>query len=296
VKQALAVVCLAAALAAAQLPAPAIPTPAPLPDGAARVVSLQGQVSLVRSGELWAIHINDLIRPRQEIVTGPDGHAILQVEDGSTFEVFPDSRVIFRANPGNWRDLLDVFLGKVKVQIQKLGGRPNPTRVSSPTALIAVRGTTFEVEVESPDATRVAVIEGLVEVRNQIRPGKVVELKGGESIRVLSTEPLAQAAPARMRTVARVLETVADRVMTVINQRGTTGPPAPGGGSAPGAGGTPGTGSSGNGTPPNPGGTGRPGDVPNGDTGPGVPKPPTTPTQPPTTTNPPTGGGRPGGN
>ena len=39
-------------------------------------------------------------------MTGPDGWGMFQVADGSTFEVFPNSRTVFRANQGDWRDLL----------------------------------------------------------------------------------------------------------------------------------------------------------------------------------------------
>src|SRR5438046_4906707 len=39
----------------------------------------------------------------QIIVTGAEGYAVFQVADGSTFEVFQNSRVVFRDNPGNWK-------------------------------------------------------------------------------------------------------------------------------------------------------------------------------------------------
>ena len=93
---------------------------------------------------------------------------IFQVSDGSTFEVYPNSRVVFRANPSNLKDLLDLLLGRVKVHIQKLGGQPNNNRVTTPTAVISVRGTVFDVTVEDQESTLVAVEEGLVEVRHAL--------------------------------------------------------------------------------------------------------------------------------
>src|SRR5450759_3206250 len=80
-------------------------------DSAAKVVTLQGSVSLARDTALWALSAGDTIQVRQVIVTGPDGYAAFQVSDGSTFEVFPNSRVTFRANPGSLRELVDVWLG-----------------------------------------------------------------------------------------------------------------------------------------------------------------------------------------
>ena len=122
------------------------------PGVAAKVLSLTGQVSVLRDSIPWALQAGDEVRPQQVILTGPDGHARFQVSDGSTFEVFPSSRVVFRNNPGNWRDLLDMLIGRVKVHIQKWGGQPNPNNVRTPTAVISVRGTIFEVAVEDEDA------------------------------------------------------------------------------------------------------------------------------------------------
>src|SRR5512139_2646267 len=77
-------------------------------DSAATVSVLAGRVDLIRDSRPWALREGDRIRPGQEIRTGPDGYALCKVADGSTFEVFPNSRVVFRDNPGNWRDLIDV--------------------------------------------------------------------------------------------------------------------------------------------------------------------------------------------
>jgi ferric-dicitrate binding protein FerR (iron transport regulator) len=134
------------------------------------------------------------VQPRQIVITGPDGFAVFQVSDGSTFEVFPNARVVFRENLGSWRDLLDVLLGRVKVHIQKLGGQPNYNRVRTPTAVISVRGTIFDVAVEDEDdTTLVSVEEGQVGVQHLLRPGPERILNKGESVRVFRNQPLAQA-------------------------------------------------------------------------------------------------------
>src|SRR5215472_2675000 len=104
-------------------------------NGAAQVITLNGQVSVLRDSSPWALNIGDSVRPQQIIITGSDGYAVLKVSDGSTFEVFPNSRVVFRNTPGNWKDLLELFLGRVKVHIQKFGGQPNYNKVRTPTAV-----------------------------------------------------------------------------------------------------------------------------------------------------------------
>jgi hypothetical protein len=161
--------------------------------GAAKVVTLNGQVSVLRDDSPWVLNVGDQVQPRQIIITGPDGFAVFQVSDGSTFEVFPNARVVFRENAGSWRDLLDVLLGRVKVHIQKLGGQPNYNRVRTPTAVISVRGTIFDVAVEDEDdTTLVSVEEGQVGVQHLLKPGPERILNEGESIRVFRNQPLAQ--------------------------------------------------------------------------------------------------------
>src|ERR1700730_6552230 len=161
-------------------------------EAAAKVLSLDGDVSVLRETIPWALNVGDQVQLQQVIITGRDGYAKFQVSDGSTFEVYPNSNVIFRKNPGNWRDLLDVLVGRVRIHIQKLGGQPNNNRVITPTAVISVRGTTFDVKVEdNGDTTEVGVEEGLVDVENFPVKGKVVSLTPGKSIKVYKNEPLA---------------------------------------------------------------------------------------------------------
>jgi hypothetical protein len=175
-------------------------------DGAAKVVTLNGQVSVLRDDTPWALKVGDAVQPRQIIITGPDAYAVFQVSDGSTFEVFPNARVVFRENPGSWRDLLDVLLGRVKVHIQKLGGQPNYNKVRTPTAVISVRGTVFDVAVEDQDdTTLVSVEEGQVGVRHLLQPGPERILNEGESIRVYRDQPLAQAAVDKSGIIRQIL-------------------------------------------------------------------------------------------
>src|SRR5579862_4603204 len=131
---------------------------------AAKVMTRTGQVAVLRDSQPWALDIGDQVQVQQLIMTGVDGHALFQVSDGSTFEVYPNSQVIFRKNVPNWRDLIDVILGRVRVHIEHFGGQPNPNRVITPTAVISVRGTTFDVAVDDDDETTVVEVEeGVVE-------------------------------------------------------------------------------------------------------------------------------------
>lgn len=203
-------------------------------DGAAKVVSLLGQVSVLRDSSPWALNVGDSVQPAQIIITGADGFAKFQLSDGSTFEVFPNSRTIFRKSPSNWKDLLDVIIGRVKVHIQKIGGQPNFNQVHTPTAVISVRGTTFDVSVDDDDTTLVSVEEGEVGVRHALMPSGEKSLHPGESITVYKNQPIAKkidrgsAAQTALRAAAQALYELIYRT-----PRGAAGGATSAGGSAP---------------------------------------------------------------
>src|SRR5262245_22304488 len=184
-------VCVVRALAIAGMLAVAS-APLLAQDPTAKVLNQVGQVSILRSGgDLRAISVGQLVQPQQIIITGPESYAQFQISDGSTFEVFANSKVVFRQTPGDWQHLLNVFIGRVKVFIQHLPGIANPNNVTSPTAVISVRGTVFDVVVENEDTTFVTVDEGIVDVRNLTAPGNRQTLRQGDSITVLRNVPLA---------------------------------------------------------------------------------------------------------
>jgi len=232
-------------------------------DTAAKALVINGDVSVMRDGNPWALFEGNTVRPKQMVKTGPDGYARFQVSDGSTFEVFPNSQVIFRDNPPSWKDLLDVVIGRVKVYIQHLPGVPNPNNVSSPTAVISVRGTVFAVNVEDEDGTTfVSVDEGLVEVTSKAPGGGGVLLQPTESIRVFKNQPLAQKMD--KSGIARVIERAIQDAARVALQRQVGG----GGG----VGGTPTTST---------GAGGAQGDKGKGGTTTTAPAPPSAPPPPP---------------
>jgi hypothetical protein len=140
--------------------------------------------------------------------------------------------VVFRANPSNLKDLLDLVLGRVKVHIQKLGGQPNNNRINTPTAVISVRGTVFDVTVDDGESTLVAVEEGLVEVRHALIASSSPKLVSpGESLRVYRDQPLAQrSSPVRDATIQQGLRAAAEAIYRIIYRAPTAGgTPVPGG-------------------------------------------------------------------
>ena len=239
-----------------------------------------GRVSVLKDGMEWARTTGDIVEPKQLIITGSDGYAKFQLADGSTFEVFQDARVVFRDTPG-WTELLNVLIGRVKVYIEHRNG-PNPQRVTTQTAVISVRGTVFDVDVEDEDATTlVSVEEGTVNVRHQRFGGNAVELRTGESLRVFKDQPLARAVD--KGGAARVaLRAAAQAVYDALYRRTITGGGSSGGGGTPGPSGGPQGdkghgGSNGGAGGPSGGGTAAPPAAP---TGGGTAAPPPAPTGP----------------
>jgi hypothetical protein len=184
---------------------------------AAQAVTVTGQVSVLKDTQPWAISVGDSVQVQQLIITGEDGHALFQVSDGSTFEVYPNSRVVFRKNPGNWKDLIDLLVGRVRVHIEHWGNAPNPNRIMTPTAVISVRGTTFDVTVDEDDeTTEVSVEEGTVEVDHALLPrGTPATLHTGESIRVYKSEPIAHSVVDKGAIARQVLRGLMDAITTM---------------------------------------------------------------------------------
>ncbi|MEO8048864.1 MAG: FecR domain-containing protein [Acidobacteriota bacterium] len=208
---------------------------------AAKVISETGQVSVVKDTQPWALSVGDAVQARDLILTGPDGHALLQVSDGSTFEVFPNSRVVFRKNPPNWKDLLDILVGRVRIHIEHFGSVPNPNRVLTPTAVISVRGTTFDISVNDDDETTLVEVEdGQVEVQHALLPrGNSKLLNPGESLRVYRDEPIAASGIDKGNMARIILRAMANAAITMSTRMpGSSGGGVSGVGSAGGVGDT----------------------------------------------------------
>ena len=113
---------------------------------AAKVISLTGRVSVIRDSnpEQWALQVGDEVQAKHLIITGPTARLRSRSRTGRRSWCIRTHVVVFRKNEPNWSDLLDVLVGRIKIHIEHLYG-PNPNRVLTPTAVISVRGTTFDV-------------------------------------------------------------------------------------------------------------------------------------------------------
>jgi hypothetical protein len=144
------------------------------------------------------------LAPGDRIDTMQGGRVVIDLSDGSLVIVQPGSILTikdFRA-ASSIRELFEITLGAVRVKIHHLTGKPNPYRMNSPTASIAVRGTEFDVIVDSAGDTKVDVFEGAVEVgrledpadRALIEAGRGVLVRPGQTLQMFGL-PLARGVP-----------------------------------------------------------------------------------------------------
>jgi hypothetical protein len=137
-----------------------------------------------------------MVQVGDELRTGPGGTAMLELPDGSYMVVSENSNLTIQDFWGsNLKSMVNLVLGKVRFFIQRFGGKPNPYRVTTPTALIAVRGTTFEVTIDEAQITEVRCFEGRVAVETAGLPDREVILDQGRKTLVRPGEyPLAPVA------------------------------------------------------------------------------------------------------
>jgi hypothetical protein len=146
-----------------------------------------GQAVLLTAGLApLALTAGYILNPGDRIDTRGGGRVVIDLSDGSMVVVSPESVVTlkdYRA-AGSLRELFDITLGVVRVRINHFGGKPNPYRMNSPTASIAVRGTEFSIEVDAEGSTQVVVFEGAVEVVSLTDPDRKVLIEAGRGVLV----------------------------------------------------------------------------------------------------------------
>jgi hypothetical protein len=111
--------------------------------------------------------------------TAAQGHAILTFTDGSRVELAGNtSFTLEEAEDANY--VLGLSLGRLKAFVAHIASRS--FKVRTPTAVCAVRGTEFMVDVKGDGSTNVELYKGLLAVDDQ--HGRQVLLHPGENSRV----------------------------------------------------------------------------------------------------------------
>lgn len=136
----------------------------------ARAVEVSGKVTRTLDQQPWALSKGERVPVRQVITTGSDGMASFSVAGGSGFDLFGNSKVIFRQNTARAGDLLDVISGRVRVRLRPAAGQLQQ-RVFTPIAAIsATSPALISVAVDEDTNVRVDVLEGEVRVQHLLLP------------------------------------------------------------------------------------------------------------------------------
>lgn len=173
-------------LAAGQQPQ----TPATVAIGSATIAEVKGQVSLVLpDGSGPAAQRGQVLPPGTRVET-QKGSALLNLQDGSQLLLKSHARVVLKSPNDDKGFFLELLLGKIVVKVQKRLSNEPPFRMGTPTAVITVRGTRFEVEVTKKNKTLVYVYEGVVEVNGFGPQSRPVLIRPGFATQVgLNREP-----------------------------------------------------------------------------------------------------------
>ena len=163
----------------------------PAPFAGAIVSEWKGEVHIQVPGKAMAQPARGQALPAGTTIDTGDGQLLLVLRtDESEILIQPHTRVTVKdPSPGSW-DAIEVALGRIRAYIRKRTGGAPPFQMGTPSAVIAVRGTRFDVEVNRRSVTEVDVFDGLVEVASSTVSGPSVLVNPGFSTRVgLGTAP-----------------------------------------------------------------------------------------------------------
>lgn len=133
-----------------------------------KVTFLKGDVSMVArtGGVRHQLVAGEQITAGSRIVTGSGGSLEVSYADGSSFLVRPNSTVdvVTSHKQGEHNLLRNIFLqaGELINRLKKATGMEQRYQIETPSAVAGARGTEFRVGVDSKQATRTEVLEGVV--------------------------------------------------------------------------------------------------------------------------------------
>src|SRR5215469_2498213 len=167
-------------VAAQQAPPAAVSAPY----AGATISDFKGKVSIQLPAQAFTMPVRGEVLPPDTAVSTDDGRLLLKLSDGSDILVRPHTKLVLKQPEANGWKYFQMLIGRVRTSIQKrLGGAP-AFQIGTPSAVISVRGTRFDVEVDRRGFTEVDVEEGTVELEGLSGRGESVMITAGFSSRV----------------------------------------------------------------------------------------------------------------
>jgi hypothetical protein len=152
----------------------------------ARAASIAGRPLLSNTALSVPLTPGYILNPGDRVDTRGGARVVIDLSDGSMVVVQPESVIVLKdyRQAESLRELFEIVFGVVRVKINHFAGRPNPYRMNTPTASIAVRGTEFSIEVDPAGNTKVVVYEGAVEVSSLSDPDRKTLVEAGRGVLV----------------------------------------------------------------------------------------------------------------
>jgi hypothetical protein len=159
-------------------------TPATAAIAGATIAEWKGNIRLSLPGQSPSNPLRGEQLPAGTILDTGSGKLLLRLSDGS--EVLVRAHTRLQVQRPSWTDpsYFQLLLGRIRALVNKRTGGAVPFELGTPSAVIAVRGTQFDVEVNPHNVTEVDVVDGLVQVYGRNATGGSVLLEPGFSTRV----------------------------------------------------------------------------------------------------------------
>jgi hypothetical protein len=162
-----------------------------------RFDDVRRSVAVKHEGKEQRVAKGEQARSGDTVSTGWFSYALIGSErHRAHFELFSSTSVTLASGtPGA---ILTLERGRIRAAFDKIVGS-EPRTVQTPGALLAVRGTKFDVEVDHSGDTTLDVFEGIVEVQSPLQPKPIFVRAGEESLFGPRRIPIMQPMPEHRR-------------------------------------------------------------------------------------------------
>ena len=128
-----------------------------------KIFTAEGTVKYLKDGSAkWLpVKVPQLIEIGDKVKTGPGSKAELYIKYGSKIRLGPDAIFVLN-NVGPRENSVEILLGRMQAWIRKTADRKFTVR--TPSAVCAVRGTVFEVEVAESGQTVWNLFSGVIRI------------------------------------------------------------------------------------------------------------------------------------
>lgn len=184
-----------------------------------------GSVEIKAAGDsVWeAAMFGQELQPATQLKTYAESRAELVFADGSVIRV--DEKSLYQlpdADAKGKNKGAFLAVGKVWSNIQKMSATRDEFKINTPTAIAAVRGTIYGMEMGEDSTATVKVYEGEVEVSNPppapTKPKKELKTGFGGPTKTLGPQRIA---PPRKISMTQWVEVIKAQQQIVISRNGT---------------------------------------------------------------------------